>query len=317
MKLAIGWNPVIDVQAPRSATPLREAMDLFLETKLREQLRPDSERTYRSLLGILAAWLNEQGKLMMAAGTFTEDDAIAFMDRCFAARKISGRTFNNYRGFYGTLCSWLKKHKYMRENPFDMVERKRYDKRRKNRRVLTDDERQRVRVYLQEHQPRFLVFSLLMFHCALRPKEVFYLMPRHFDLERQCITVEASFSKTHYERVVAIPNVLVPELRSLGLDEQDPNDHIFSKGMLPGPALKRSTYSGKFWKRLRDDLGLPAECKHYSLRDTAVLQLARDQVSRLDSMNHFDHHSSDMHDIYGRAREDHGNDEVRQKMSAF
>ena len=317
MKLGIGWNPILDAQAPKSFTTMEEAIKLFLETKLREEIRADSERTYRSLLGILAEWLRVNGRLKAAVGTFTEEDAIAFMDHCFVQRNISKRTYNNYRAFYGTLCLWWKKHKYLRGNPFDVVERKKFDKRRKSRRMLTDEERARVRIYLQEHDPRFLAFSLIMFHCALRPKEVFYLQPRHVDLARQCIHVDAEFSKNGFSRVAAIPDVVVGELAALGIDRQDPEEYIFSDDLLPGRNRKRSTYSGKQWVKVRDALGLPMECKHYSLRDTAVLQLARDDVSRVDSQNHYDHHSAAMHDIYSRAAQDSGNDVVRKKMTKF
>ena len=82
LKLAIGWNPVIDIQAPKSATPISEAIGLFLQTKLREGLREDSERTYRSNLRILAEWLQVHQKAHVAVGTFGEEDAIAFMDWC-------------------------------------------------------------------------------------------------------------------------------------------------------------------------------------------------------------------------------------------
>jgi len=316
-KLALGWNPITDRAAPRSATTVAQAMDHFLQTKLREGIRKDSERTYRSMLGMFSDWLKKNGKLDVAVGTIGEDEAITFMDWCFVAKHISPRTFNNYRAFYGTLCLWWKRHKYIRDNPFEMVDRKKYDKRRKSRRMLTDAERHLVRAYMSQKQPRFFAFSLIMFHCALRPKEVFNLRPRHIDLLRQCITVEASFSKNGYERVAAIPNVMVAELASLALDKQDPEMFVFSDKLEPGRVLKRSTYSGKYWKKLREDLQLPMECKHYSLRDTAVLQLARDGVSRVDSQNHYDHHSAAMHDIYSRAAQDTGNDEVRQKMSAF
>lgn len=317
LKLAIGWNPVIDIQAPKSATPISEAIGLFLQTKLREGLREDSERTYRSNLRILAEWLQVHQKAHVAVGTFGEEDAIAFMDWCFTARNISRRTYNNYRGFFGTLCLWWKRHKYVRDNPFAMVERKKYDKRKKSRRMFTDEERRAVRSYLVEHHPRFLVFSLIMFHCALRPKEVFHLTPEHFDLDRQFIRVDASFSKNGYDRVAAIPNVMVEDLALLRLDEQPREEYVFSEKLLPGRKLMRSTYSGKCWKKVREALGLPMECKHYSLRDTAVLQLARDNVSRVDSQNHYDHHSAAMQDIYSRAVQETGNDEVRQKMSRF
>ena len=51
--------------------------------------------------------------------------------------------------------------------------------------------------------------------------------------------------------------------------------------------------------RLLDQLTERCRVKHYSLRDTAMLQLARDGVSRIDSQNHYDHSSSAMQDLPG------------------
>lgn len=316
-KLAIGWNPILNSQAPRSATPISEAIKDFLTTKFREDMSADTVRTYESMTGILEAWLKRQGRAGASVGTFSEEDAITFMDHCFQTRRITPRTFNNYKRFFGTLALWWVKRKYLPANPFAAVEHKRYDKRKKNRRPLSVEERVKVRAYLEQHHPRFLAFSLIMFHCALRPKEVFHLKPQHFDLQRQCIHVLADFSKTNYERTAAIPDVLLPVLQALGIAEQPKDFYVFSTRFSPGPKLKRSTYSGAAWLKVRQKLDLPMEVKLYSLRDTGAMQLARDGVSRVDAMNHFDHHSSTMHDIYTMHQDDAGNEEVKRKATAF
>lgn len=316
-KLAIGWNPILNSQAPRSATPIEEAIKDFVTTKMREEMSEDTMRTYRSLTGIMLEWLRKQGRANGSVGTFSDDDAIVFMDHCFQTRGITARTFNNYKQFFGTLALWWVKRKYLATNPFAAVEHKRYDRRKKNRRPLTLEERRMVREHLEKTNPRFLAFSLLMFHCALRPKEVFHLKPEHFDLRRQCIHVLAEFSKTNFERTAAIPDVLVPVLAKLGLESQDPKDYVFSTRFESGPTRKKSTYSGTAWVKVREQLQLPKEVKHYSLRDTGAVQLARDGVSRVDAQNHFDHHSSAMHDIYTRYVDDAGNEEVKRKATAF
>lgn len=317
LKLSLGWNPLLDQQAPRSATALKDAIAAFLSTKEREEKRPDSMRSYRSLCGILQGWLASQGRLEAAVGTLTEDEAVSFMDDAFRHRGLSPRTFNNYKAFFGTLCLWWVKHRYLRTNVFAGVERKHAPRRRKNRRPFTEEERRQVRIHLEQHHPRFLAFSLLVYHCALRPKEALYLKPHHFNLEALTITVEASFAKNGDERIVCIPDVLAPVVLKLGLEAQAVSDYVFSTRFRPGPLLKRSTYSGKHWAKVRRSLGLPMELKHYSLRDTAVLQLARDGVSRADSQNHFDHSSSAMQDIYSMHAEHEGNAAVRRKASPF
>lgn len=301
---------------PRGETPLQEALDRFLATKTKDELRKDSMRSYRSYCGILSDWLATQERLQAPVASFGEEDARAFLEHCYLYRRISARTWNNYLAFFGTLAGWLVEHKYLPRNVFAGIHRKKAPK-GKNRRPLTDAERRMVRADLEANDPRFLVFSLLLFHCALRPKEAFMLRPEHYDLERQCINVPPEVAKNGEARAAAIPNVLVDLVRGLGIQEQDPAHYVFSEDFAPGAKLMTSQYSGKAWDRLRTRLGLPMEVKHYSLRDTGLIQLARDGVSRVDSQNHFDHSSAAMQDIYSRLGQAEGNAAVKVKATAF
>lgn len=316
-RLALGWSPFVDRQAPRAATVMATALDAFMEAKGRDELSDDSVRTYRSQVAILRAWLQRKGLLQLAIGLFSDEHAVDFMDSEYAAGGISKRTFNNRKAFYGTLWSWFTKHKYARANVFTTVDRKRVDKRKKNRRPLTAEERAKVRAWCDENSPRYLVFSLFMFHCGLRPKEAFLLRPSNIDLKARCVRITEDIAKTNRVRTAAIPNVMLQAFHALQIERIPADHYVFSDNYMPGPVAKNSRTSGRTWNKLRAATGLPPEAKHYSIRDTAILQLARDGVSRLDSQNHFGHLSSEMHDVYGREYQEQGNDEVREKATAF
>ena len=315
-KLALGWSPFVDRQAPRAATLLPKALEAFIAAKVGDELSEDSIRSYQSQVSILQDWLEKKMLVDLAVGLFSEERAVEFMEDRMETG-LSKRTFNNNKTFFGTLWNWFVRHKYARSNVFSAVDHKRVDKRKKNRRPLTDEERVLVRAWCAKHAPRFLIFSELMFNCGLRPKEVFLLRPRHVDLRRRCVDVTEEIAKTNRARTAAIPNVLMPALVALDIDKIPPEHYIFSDDYMPGNQRKSSRTSGRTWRDLRAETGLPKEAKHYSIRDTAVLQLARDGVSRVDSQNHFGHSSGEMHDVYGRQYLEEGNDEVRRKATAF
>lgn len=316
-RLALGWNPLMERMAPRAAVPVHQAITEFIEAKTRDGLSEDSLRSYLSMAKRLHTWLATHHLLELSVGEFGDELAVRYMDDQWRRGGISARTYNNILIFCSSLGNWWRRHKYIQRNPWHDVERKNVDPWARRRRPLTDDERARVRAYMEQHMPRFFEFSLIMFHCGLRPKEAFLLKPEHFDLERWCIRLTPDMTKTNRSRVVAIPDVFRPMVERLNIPQQKPEHYVFSTKFYPGSVRKDSRYSGKWWARVRKELGLDPSVQHYSIRHTAVLQLARDQVSRLDAQAHFGHVSSKIHDLYGLYMAPEGNDVVRKKSSAF
>lgn len=317
MLLRSGWNPFRDRLAKHAGMPLEEALAKFLAAKERAKLSRHSMRSYRSYCSILEQWLRKNDAEGKAAGAFDMASAKAFLQDCALERNLSPRAYNNYVQFYVSLWNWLVEMGAVATNVFTGIKRMRRDPdRTTTRRPPNQEERARIRGYLAMH-PRFNAFCMLVFHCGIRPNEVFQLKPEHFHLAAQAITVPGTISKNRRTQGVAIPNPLLPLLLGLNMDRQRPDHYVFSTGFRPGARQLSSRESGKAWGRLREATGLAPEVTLYQLKHAGARQLSRDGVEAVDLMNHLRHHDLHETSIYTRGSFDAGVRSVIEKASEF
>ena len=123
-KLALGWNPILEKEAPKSYHTLIEAMDTFLKVKTKET-EENSLRSYKSYIKILKNWLTENNYPQdLYVAQFNEPAALDFMDDVEDDDRLSARTYNNYRSFYVLLWNWFIEKKYASTNPFSNIKKK-------------------------------------------------------------------------------------------------------------------------------------------------------------------------------------------------
>ena len=81
-KLALGWNPILEKEAPKSYHTLIEAMDTFLKVKTKET-EENSLRSYKSYIKILKNWLTENNYPQdLYVAQFNEPAALGREDLC-------------------------------------------------------------------------------------------------------------------------------------------------------------------------------------------------------------------------------------------
>jgi len=288
--LALGWNPLRDGDSTKVAKPLSEAMDDFIRAKVREKREKDTIRSYRSMCGLLLQWVRRSPLPKCTVGGFDESMAKRFMAESYVERELSPKTFNNNHSFYLSFWNWLIDQDYCGSNVFKSVKRKQVPKEWRTRRPPTQEERERIRLHLEESDPRFYAFCLMCFHMAIRPKEAFMLKAEQFHLERQSILIPGFISKNDLTQGVAIPDVLMPYLLKIGIEEMRADHYVFSTNFRPGPLLRDSRHSGKRWNRVQKAIKLDKAVTFYQLKHAGGIQLSRDGVSDVDLMNHFRHH---------------------------
>ncbi len=315
--LALGWSPFDKGLDKHGSKPVVKACQEFLSAKVREKIRPDSQRSYRSMVGILEEWLRARGLGQLGIGGFNSGHARSFLHESFVERELSPRSFNNYHTFYVTVWNWLKEHGYVKENVFQGIRKKKVDPDGSTRRPPTPHERVLIRAYLERENPRFFTFCLLCFHCGIRPKEAFMLRPEHFNVQENFIVVPGVVAKNHRTQGVAVPEVLVPHLEALKLDAQSPEHYVFSKGFEPGAKLCDSRDSGRAWTQLREAIGLDKEVTLYQLKHAGGEQLSRDGLSEVDLMNHLRHHDLSETSTYTRRNYKTGVRDVLKKATKF
>lgn len=315
-KLAEGWNPFIEQEAPKSFCKLFDAMDIYVRVKKKE-LRADSLRTYISYLNQLKLFLNNKhngGKLNVI--DFNRNMAVNFLNHIYIDKNISERAYNNHRSFGKWLFNWLIENQYCKINPYDGIKNKK--EREKTRIPISSEYRDKIKNYLlKNNEHEFLAVCMLTYYTFLRPKEVCLLKPEMVDLESQLITLPAKITKNGKIRTVTIPDLLVKYLSKLNLRNIPINNYIFSTYFKPGKLLKDSRYVGKRWTRLRNEINLPKEIQFYSLKDTGIVQMLRDGISPELVRDQAGHSSLEITNKYVKQVNNVANNQIKAKSSEF
>ena len=216
-QLSLGWNPILEKEAPKAYTRLYDAMDSFLKVKGKET-EANSMRSYNSYIKILKNWLHEYGfKEDMYACSFTKSVALDFMNDVEDDERISPRTYNNYRAFYFGFFNWTIEKGYLTANPFSEIKKKPKKLTKKVRRTLTNEELQRLFEHLQEENRMYLVMCLLCYCCFLRTKEIALLKCEDVDLKNQIIRVDDGIAKNDNTSFRTIPDAMMPFMKDLDL----------------------------------------------------------------------------------------------------
>lgn len=298
LKLANGWNPFIEQEAPKAHHKLFEVFDHFLRDK--KDLRPDTLRSYRNDLKILKEWIQENNKRDMYAILFDHHMAVRLMDDLYQTRNIGSRRYNNYLVFYRLLFNWMIAHLYVKTNPFEGIKKK---QEAPKKRVMDINYKTRLRIkkYLLSHHPRYYLMVLFAYHCLLRPKEIVEIRIGDIDLKKQTITVRAEVSKNKQERVAAIPDVMIEFVKNSIKDLQIARHkwYLFSNDdFKPGNKRANRRDLNRYWEGMRTKLKLDKYLQFYSLRDAGIIQMLKDGRDPKEVMEQADHSSIAVTNVY-------------------
>ncbi len=311
-KLAMGWNPFIDESGAKGYIKLNKVLQVFLEAKARE-LRPDSIRTYKSYSKIFLEYVNEIDPEMFAVD-FTENHAADFMLKLYQQRNLGNNTYNNYLLGYRVIFNWMKNTKYLNQNPFQNINKKKSQ--HKRRRILTDIERSELYDYYQGHNERYLTMILLAFHALIRPTELTFLKPGDIDFKRNVIVPPQT--KNGNTRVIATPEYVMKWLKRIGVQSQPSTDYIFSSGFRNGSHKLNARKIFTEWERgPRKKLGFGKDVTFYSLRDSGIVQMLRDGIELHEVQKHADHANVSTTQKYINIAFPKGVESVREKSSRF
>ena len=314
-KLEQGWNPLIENQTGKSFHNLYEIFDTFFVTKKRE-LKDQSIRAYKSDLHILTEFVKRMDPdKKMYVISFTPQIAQEFLTYMYIERKVSERRYNSILVFCKALFSWMVQNNYIAVNPFGLIKKKK--EKPKKREVIPPDVRKTIILHLQKEDPRFLAFLLIEFYALLRPNEILGLRISDIDIDKQVITVAPELSKSGKFRISTIPDVLMEQLRSLGLEKYPRTWYVFSDKLCPGTRRILVKLPGRRWIKLRKDLKLKKEYQMYSLRDTGIINLLQSGISVEEAAKQADHHSLEITSRYALHANKKANEQVKTDTRAF
>lgn len=317
-QLAKGWNPFIEEEAPKLFHKLTEVIDTYMNI-MNKDLEEPSLRSYRSFTAYLKKYVKDELKQPdISVFKFTDQEASDLMLFLSANPKISKRTYNNYLIFYRTLFNWMVVHKYKKTNPFKTIQKKKTPK-GKNRIPIDIEIREKLKMYLVEHNFNYLTMMMIEYYCLLRPNEITYLKCSDIDLKKGFIRVNPLNAKNDNESFRTIPPILTPFLSKLNLI--NPNNYVFSDDenykFVPGIKHMDSRKISKYWSRLRPIFGLGLEHKFYGFKDSGIIDLLEAGVSIEDVRDQADHSNISVTAIYARHAKPQGSHQIREKAREF
>jgi len=260
------------------ATPVLEALE-FAANIICQSPKAETRKSFRMILKMLTEFIRKKGLEGMSIRDFNSKIARAFLDNAIQ-RGISNTTFNNYRGFAGTLFNKLVSREYIIVNPFEKIEMLKREE--KNRRPFTNEEKA---VALAEIYSRdYWLFVLVLLHrlTLLRRTECYRLRFNNFNLEEGYIHLPKTSTKNGKVGVVTIPNALRDFLADPRFSKNPGNYLLFGAGCLPHPSKNAGDTSFKERHRrillelkregkLADITGLSL----YSWKDTGMTEFAK------------------------------------------
>lgn len=157
--------------------------------------------------------------------------------------------------------------------------------------ILSDEEIEKLLTYprnagnKRNHRMWQLFFSLLAYS-GMRPGELAKCTPAHIDWGRMVITLESTMVKTKTTRLIAIPSIIVPQLKEW-IENIPAGEYIFTKNS--GRQVTDAEWFYEFDKRIRF-LGFKRKgITPYSIRHTFCTRLLEEDVNLFKVMKSMGH----------------------------
>ena len=300
-KLSGGWNPFFEGEDARMYEKLSDVVKIFVENR-RKELRKNTIRSYEHFAKVLIEWTSKRYPDIYAS-TFSQSQAVRYMDDLFAKKSTGVSTYNNHIKMARALWNWMKERCYTKQNPFDHIKPK--PKQKKTRILIPLSTRTQIKEHLRNDNPHFLLILHLVYNCLIRPNEISQLQVKHLFLHENYIKVPGEIAKNHKTRLCAITPEISALFKELKIDTFPADYYIFSGDLKPNKNQSGGLRYNKEWSRVRKTLNLPAEMQLYSFRDTGIFDMLKSGIDDLSVMQHADHSSLDITTIYANHHETH------------
>lgn len=292
-KLVRGWNPWVELRASAQFTPWHEVCALYRRyvVKLHNEsvFREETMRDYLSRLRILTEWGGMSVFRVFYPYQIDETVLSQFLDYILIERNNSPQTYNNYLTWLRSFFSWMKSRRFIHDDPTDGLQGIKVA-RAKNRTILPDTILYKVREYLDKNNRHFLLACQILHYMFVRPHEMSLLRIRDFNLSRKTLLLYGEQTKNRRDAILTLPDHIVRLMIELKIFEFPGHYYLFSDGCRPGESWRDSKQFRDYWNRkVRKDLGLPAQYKFYSLKDTGITNMLRantDPISVRDQARH-------------------------------
>lgn len=299
-KLSQGWSPLVNEVSKSEFIPLLEALKRYKDqnSKLLKggQIRPDTDRSYRSMVGMLETYIDHINCRDMLCTDFNRSFVTNYADYIFFKKKRTGRTVNNYISWCKTLGTFLEQRGYIPVNSIKNIST--YAVSKKKREIIDGNTLRAIFKHTKTNDRGFYVLCTLIYLCLIRRTELAKLRVRMIDINNSIIRIPSEISKNKKTEVVTIPKKLIPFLVE-HLQGASSNDFLFvGKTFSCGPKAVTPKQITSRWNKLRDVLKFKNEYQFYSLKDTGITNLFLQGVPSIKIRDQARHHDIKITESY-------------------
>lgn len=291
-RLRSGWNPWAETSSSRQYTKFADVVDLYNKYLLKLQstgaIKENTVLDYQKRIRVLSAYNSQRIPSIVYIYQLDQSYCSDFLDYVLIDRDSSARTRNNYRIWLSSFCSWLEEKQYLDSNPVSKIKSLAADQ--KKRSEISHSDLTKLRSYLLENNPHFLLLCQFLYYTLIRPGELSNIRLRDINLMEQKVIVSSAISKNRKDGTVGLNDALIKSMLDLNVFAADNDCYLFGKDFKPSPEKGDNRTYRNYFNRVREALKFPDSYQLYSLKDSGIndlanaegIVIARDQARHAD-----------------------------------
>lgn len=299
-QLSNGWNPWInqDTQNLDTFEAVLTQYERYLEKMLsQDNIRKETYSGYKSNIKILRHFIAKKKKITYVY-QFDRRFCVDFLDYVFIDRGNGAQTRNNYLNFLRVLSGFMVEKGYSQSRPTEgiaPISKRLYSKERK---CIPLDVINKIADDCKRNDPYFLLACFILYYGFVRPVEMTRLKICDFNLHAGTLTIPAEASKNKKEQTVTLPKKVLHYAIDLDVFKAPQTDYLFSTKLRPGENPIDPKHFRDHWNNLRKRLGLKREWQFYSLKDTGITAMLKENIPAIEVRDQARHSSLAITEIY-------------------
>jgi len=295
-----GWNPWI-AKDTTDLVVFEEVLQRY-EAHIEKMLascyfRKETYDGYKSNVKIMRHFIKTV-KPLYYCYQFDRAFCVDFLDYIFIDRGNGAQTRNNYLNFLRVFSGFMVEKGYLKSKPTDGIAPISKRLFAKERTCIPLEVVGKIAEYCKKRDPHFLLACYLLYYCFIRPVEMTRLRIRDFNLKSCTLTIPAECSKNKKKQTITLPKKVMEYAIEIGVLSEPMDYYIFSDGLRPGPTEINPKHFRDHWEKLRKVLKLRKEWKFYSLKDTGITAMLRDNLPAIEVRDQARHSSLAITEIY-------------------
>jgi len=316
-----GWNPFNNTYTTEESSSMRfaDGLKFALEKKKKTLSRKsflDYEKVMLFAIGSAPALSIDLLKISEVKKRHIKLllDQIATDREAVTNKPFTGNSYNKYKRYLSALFQELVEYETIEHNPCrDIREQKEIVT--GLHRHATPREKERIKAHLIANYPQLYRFLLFVYYLGMREEEILALKAEHYDAFNQQLVLPPSNVKDREYREVVLPNVFMPDIHAMQIEEMEDDYYLFSKGLLPGPTRLHRNRVTEAWRKVKEELGINVTL--YSFKGLGGEAKIRSGIRKSAIGGQWGHNQMSTTDIYLHGEKQRGKDEIQEKTEAF